>query len=362
MQSLKGGLGRSRKGGSVGRVLGQDVAHAAGGQSTAFIAADIGGTSARIGLVRDGLDGVQVLAYQSYPCAGHASLEELLREFIQTHVSVPVGACVLGCPGRVDDDGVLLNNYLPWPVSRDALRSALGIDDLWLINDFEALAYAAKHLDPKNARLLTPPRDHVARGAQVVVGPGTGLGSAVLMNGSGLGGVLATEAGQIALAPGNPLEAEMLAVLAGASSYVSYDRVLSGPGLLNLYGALCTLRGAEPVLETPESLTATALADSDPLARQALEVFCALLGSFTGDLAMLYGATGGVWLAGGFLSKIHDFLVRSDFIARFLNKGLMREFLENIPIRLIEHGQLGVVGSATWYVERQKGSCRSSAH
>jgi glucokinase len=325
--------------------------------ATSFIAADIGGTRARIGLMRNAFGGAQLqtLAYQDYICANYSSLDLILRDFMERHVDMPVTSCVLGCAGRVVNGRVVINNNLPWKVVRDELRDVLDLPDLSLINDFEALAYATKYIDPHTTRLLTPMAETPTGGAQVVVGPGTGLGSAVLIPGDAQWHVLATEAGQIALAPGNSLEAEILAVFADTGEYVPYDRVLSGPGLLNVYGVLCALQSSPAVLKTPESVTTAALRGDNPQARQALDVFCGLLGSFAGDLAMLYGASGGVWLAGGFLPKIYDFLVRSDFVARFLNKGRMREFLETVPVRLIEHGQLGVIGAATWYIERQGG-------
>src|SRR5690606_17202082 len=148
---------------------------------------------------------------------------------------------------------------------------------------------------------LTPATQASQRGPLVVVGPGTGLGSAVMIPGQPQPTVLATEAGQISLAPGTPLERELLDMLARQHSHVSYEHVLSGPGLLTLYHALCALRGTPAALAAPTAITAAALDGDDEVARQTLQVFCGLLGSFVGDLAMLYGAGGGVYLAGGIL-------------------------------------------------------------
>ncbi|HET6586184.1 MAG TPA: glucokinase, partial [Oleiagrimonas sp.] len=148
-------------------------------------------------------------------------------------------------------------------------------------------------------------------------------------------------------------EMDILRVLASTNEHVSCEHALSGPGLTNLYRALCTLEGATPAQDSPEAITHAANAGDDPLARKALEVFCAMLGSFAGDLAMLYGASGGVWLAGGILPKIRDFLACSTFVERFLDKGRMRAFLERVPVRLMEHGQLGVIGAAGWYLDHE---------
>jgi glucokinase len=125
---------------------------------------------------------------------------------------------------------------------------------------------------------------------------------------------------------------------------------------LNLHAALCAVRGAAPSGYThPGQVTAAALSGEDPLARESLDVFCGLLGSVVGDMALLYGVQGGVYLAGGILPRIRDFLINSSFVARFLNKGTMREALERIPVKLVEHGQLGVIGAARWYLDRDDG-------
>jgi len=187
------------------------------------------------------------------------------------------------------------------------------------------------------------------------MGPGTGLGSAVLLPGQPRAQVLATEAGQVSLAPGNEREIEILRLFRRERAHVSFEDALSGPGLLKLYGALCELRGSPSRLLTPAEVTAAALAGSDGAAVEALEVFCGLLGSFVGDLVLLYGARGGVYLAGGILPQIQPFLLSSSFAERYFNKGVMRAYLQQVPVRLIEHGQLGVIGAAGWFLDERPG-------
>jgi len=194
-----------------------------------------------------------------------------------------------------------------------------------------------------------------ASGPALVMGPGTGLGSAVLLPGHPRAQVLATEAGQVSLAPGNEREIEILRLFRRERAHVSFEDALSGPGLLKLYGALCELRGSPSRLLTPAEVTAAALAGSDGAAVEALEVFCGLLGSFVGDLVLLYGARGGVYLAGGILPQIQPFLLSSSFAERYFNKGVMRAYLQQVPVRLIEHGQLGVIGAAGWFLDERPG-------
>ncbi|HET7307139.1 MAG TPA: glucokinase [Gammaproteobacteria bacterium] len=314
-----------------------------------FIAADVGGTHARVGLVRsDGHGHVAVLRYRTYACSDYPDLAAILQAFIERETDAPVDCVALACAG-CPVDGVVVNANLSWPVSIEDLRKNLGIRDLLLINDFEAVAHATRFVDSTATLLLAGP-EH-GDGPVLVVGPGTGLGSAVCIPGQPRPTVLATEAGQINLAPVTARERDVLAALAGDSAYVPYEQILSGPGLCTLYGVLSRMAGLTPALDAPEAVTAAALAGSDATAVVTLEMFCALLGSFVGNLVMLYGAGGGVYLTGGILPHICGFLKRSDFMPRFLDKGGMRTFLERVPVRLMEHGQLGVIGAAGWTLD-----------
>lgn len=314
-----------------------------------FLAADVGGTHARVGLVQRSGDGrIQVLAYRKYACADFPGLSAILRDFLATQARVPVQHCALACAGYVLDDEVV-NYNLPWKLSLSELRRELGVSHLALINDFEAVAHAARFVNVEKALLLTGP-DHAA-GPLIMVGPGTGLGSAVCIPGKGGDLVLATEAGQTNLAPGTAAEREVLARLAEADTYVAHERALCGPGLVTLYRVLADMRKAPAPLGTPEAITAAALEPNDAIAEETLHMFCALLGSFVGNLVLLYGARGGVYLTGGILPGMRDFLVHSRFVERFLDKGRMRAYLERVPVRLVEHGQLGVIGAANWYLE-----------
>jgi glucokinase len=317
-----------------------------------FLAADVGGTHARIALMRAATDdrhGFEVLAYRKFACADFAGLPELLAAFVEGDATLPVRRCVIACAGQVIDDAIV-NDNLAWRVSLSQLREALAFDDLALLNDFEALGYALDDARDTGSLLLCGP-DTCGGGPALVVGPGTGLGAAVRLAGPAGVRVLASEAGQMDFAPGNAREREVLAHLAPSGGYVPYERILSGPGLLTLYTALCMLRGQSPRLATPEAVTNAACAAGDAEAVEAVDVFCAALGSFVGNLAMAFMADGGVYLAGGVLPEMRKLLQRSRFVERFLDKGGMREFLQRVPVRLIEHGRHGVIGAAHWYFD-----------
>ena len=319
-----------------------------------LLAADVGGTHARIGLVSTRPDRrrpVTVLHYARYACAEWPGLAAVLRHFVDgLGGEYRIGECAVAIAGYVLDDAII-NDTLPWRVSISEVRASLGIDRLEVLNDFEAVAWASQFLSRAETRPVVDGGAAQADGPVLVMGPGTGLGSAVLLPDQPRVRVIATEAGQIALAPGNERELAILRELLRERAHVCFEHVLSGPGLLNLYRVLCALDGRAPAFASPEDVTGAALARGDATAVETLEIFCAWLGSFVGDLVLLYGASGGVYLAGGILPQIHDMLLVSAFAERFLNKGVMRPFLEQVPVRLMDHGQLGVIGAAGLFLE-----------
>jgi glucokinase len=145
-------------------------------------------------------------------------------------------------------------------------------------------------------------------------------------------------------------------VLRAQYGFVPVEKVLSGPGLLNLHRALAQVSDRQASFDAPEDISRAALEDGHADALETLNLFCEMLGSAAGNFALAYGARGGVYLAGGILPKIRDFLIESRFMDRFIGKGDMRPFLEAIPVNLIEHGQLGVIGAAGWYMDSQASS------
>lgn len=324
-----------------------------------FLAADVGGTHVRIGLVAADAGGPQplrVMHYRVYRGAEWADLASVLEHFIGelAETGLTDGSrpqqCVVASAGYVVDDRVVSEN-LPWPVSVRDLRERLGISRLEVINDFAAVAWGTQSVVPEDAHTVIDAPPPAADGPVLVMGPGTGLGSAVFLPGTPGARVLRTEAGHAALAPGNARERAILEVLARDRPYVAIEDALSGPGLLCLYRAICELEHRPAPLTTPSAITQAASGTADDAdAVEAVQVFCGLLGSFVGDLVLLYGATGGVYLAGGILSQILPLLLASTFAERYFNKGVMRAYLEQVPVRLIEHGQLGVIGAALWYL------------
>lgn len=330
----------------------QEIFEAPDRGEAALLAADVGGTYARIGVVQFGGQVPQVSHFEKYRCADYPSLTSIFERFLADSGRARVSNGAIAIAGYVLDDNVI-NNNLPWPVSLTQMRRALELDDLQVVNDFTAVAHATNYV---TARDVTPIAATSAplEGPVLVVGPGTGLGAAVRIPTARSTVILSTEAGQSALTASTDIEIEILKYLLRESSHVPTEHVLSGPGLSNLYTAIAALRGVKTRTLTPREIAESGVDGGNAVAVEALRVFCGWLGSVVGNLVLLYGAQGGVHLAGGILPQISKFLIDSDFTARFHDKGAMRKVLERVPVSLIEHGQLGVLGAARWYVDRHR--------
>jgi glucokinase len=335
----------------VAQVAGREFAETLQLADDVLLAADVGGTYARVGLVRTGADAPIVSGYRKYRCADYPSLAAILRDFLASVQQTPIRHGAIACAGYALDDA-LINTNLPWPVSLSQIRRELGLDDLLLVNDFTAIACATGYVTTQEATCIAIAAEPL-HGPVLVVGPGTGLGAAVRIPGAPPV-ILSTEAGQAALTPSTEFEIEILRRLLRDASHVPVEQVLSGPGLANLHAAIGALRGAAPAALTPSQITQAAIEDKDPLALESLRVFCDWLGSVVGNLVLLYGAQGGVYLAGGILPQIKQVLLQSNFVERFRDKGAMRALLERVPVSLIEHGQLGVLGAASWYLNQRR--------
>lgn len=318
-----------------------------------FLATDIGGTHARMALVRARGDGsIEILDQHKYLCADFPGAAPIVADFLASRGAVDDAS--IGCAGMRRGETIISLN-LPWPVELDQVR-ALGIARVAAVNDFVAVAHASQCMGAGDGVLLTPDAGAagagpVEPGPVLVVGPGTGFGAALRVPVGEDWLVLASEAGQVSLAPGNARERALLAQLQGDAGYVRAEQVVSGPGLISTYRALCALDAVPTRCETPAEVATAAEAGSDERAAEAVAIFCAQFGSLLADTVMVTGATR-VYVAGGILTKILAMLERSDFVARFLDKGVMRQVLERVPVRLIDHPHKGVIGAANWYLRQ----------
>ncbi len=315
-----------------------------------YIVADIGGTNARYALITgvNSDNGEFLVSHQrTYPSAefdGIVSATQFYLDSLQDEN--PVGAC-LAVAGPVVEDAVKLTN-LNWQFSIVDITKKLNLPRIEVINDFAASAYATSHVSSEHLRVLN--QGTAVKSCPIaVVGPGTGFGVAALVPQSGRWNVLATEGGHMTLAAKTPLQASILEVLNREFSHVSIEKVLSGPGLWNLYKGLATVEGLEPQSLSTAELCQLALSGKDGLCYRTLRLFASWLGTVTGDLALSLGARGGVYLAGGILPRISDFMLDSEFSASFIDKVQMHDYLQQIPVYLVTEGNSALLGSAAWF-------------
>jgi glucokinase len=294
--------------------------------------ADIGGTNARFALQSPGAAPVAVHAMQT---ADFPTIEDAVRAYLsRAGVRPPRAAFAVASP--VTGDRIEMTNH-PWSFSVEAVRRVLALSELRVVNDFEAIALSLPHLPGAEQRRLgggaPDPTAPIA-----VIGPGTGLGVAALVS----GWAVPTEGGHVTMPAVDEREAAIIARIRERLGHVSAERVLSGPGLQNLYRAL----GDDVTPPEPGEITARALAGSDPRAVETLDTFCAMLGTVTGNLALTLGARGGVYLAGGIVRQFADFLARSRFRERFEDKGRFREYLAPIPVWIVGTENPALIGLA----------------
>jgi len=314
---------------------------------------DIGGTNARFALQQPGREPGPVSYMRT---ADYPSLAAAITHFLQ---STPVLQSTparhrpqhlgLAIAAPVEDDRVsMVNNS--WSFSIAALRARLGFNRAIVLNDFEALAHALPGLGPAD---LSPIGGGQARpGApRIVLGPGTGMGMAILVDTPSGPQAIATEAGHATLAAADDSEAEILAILRGRFGHVSAERAISGAGLVNLYEAAATAAGSAPAVLSPTDVTARARQGTDPHATRALAMFLSFLGTYAGNAALMAGARGGVYIGGGIVRRILPALAASAFRARFIAKGRYRSYLDAIPTAAIIRPDPTFLGLAA-YLDR----------
>jgi glucokinase len=305
---------------------------------------DVGGTNARFALARvvDGQHRVE--QHDSFPADDYPTFLDGVRAFLEGCGARPHGG-VIAVAGPVTDGFIDLTNS-PWRVSEAELAS-LGAGPIRLINDFEALAWSAPLIEDKDLAHLGGPQSGDPHHTLAVLGPGTGFGVSALARNQGGGAVaLASEGGHVDFPPADPIEDEVLRILRRRYTRVSVERLICGPGLVNLHRALAEIDGRPTSIDDPAEITRDALADPRSPCGATLARFCAILGSVAGDVALTTGARGGVYVAGGIAPRILDFLKASPFRERFEQKGRFEPYMKAIPTWVILHRQAALLGAA----------------
>lgn len=317
-----------------------------------ILAGDIGGTNTRLALVEAKPVGLRILDQQTFPSRERTSLEAVLEEFL-TPRNVDLTRASFGIAGPVRNERCEATN-LPWVVDSKTVAKRLGLKWVGLINDLEANAYGIAALQSKDLVILNQGARN-ATGNQAIISAGTGLGEAGLYWDGQRHRPFPSEGGHADFAPRNHLEMELLDYSLKRYQRVSYERLISGPGLFHIY---CFLRdtgqGEEPpwLAEQLRSgdptpiISQLAVDGKSPLCQQALELFVALYGAEAGNLALKLMATGGVYLGGGIAPKIVSRLTEPVFMNAFTAKGRMRPLLQDIPVRVITNPKTALLGAA----------------
>ena len=318
-----------------------------------ILAGDVGGTKTNLGLYQVVADGApQLVREHRYSTLQFKSLEETCLDFLSDHAKVD--AACLGVPGPIIDSAAQATN-VPWILSEAKLSSALGGTPVRLINDLAAAAYGVMHLDRTEVAVLHAAENPPAHGNIAVIAAGTGLGESALVYENGEYYPVASEGGHADFAPRGEEQIDLLRDLEREFGHVSFERVLSGPGLVNIYRFLRKRSGTpEPAWLTEQIATGdraaavsnAALKKTDAVSVHALNVFCDIYGAEAANLALKVLAFGGVFLAGGIAPKILPMLTQSGFVKAFLSKGRLNEILKRMEVRIALNPAAALIGAA----------------
>jgi glucokinase len=323
-----------------------------------ILAGDIGGTNARLAYFQPKNGHFELVSERVFPSREHHELGEIVTRFLDESGTRPEAAC-FGIAGPVRNGRVETSN-LPWVIEQSILAKQIHLPATLLINDLEASAWGIGALTKEDLVTLNVGGATIA-GNQAVVAPGTGLGEAGLFWDGARHHVFACEGGHTDFAPHGELQIELLRYLMNRFGHVSYERILSGPGLVNVYEFLrdsgcgkesAELAAAMKVSDPAAEISRAALSGTDSLATKALDIWIAVYGAEASNLALKILAVGGLFLAGGITPKILPKLTGPHFMEAFLAKGRLRPLVEAVPVHVVMNEKAGLLGAARCAVLR----------
>lgn len=316
------------------------------------LAGDIGGTKTSLALFSINDDKLRMETEHNFPSKKYSGLVPILDEF-SVRNNKSIDAACFGVAGPVVDGHVKTTN-LPWVIDSQVLRQALRVDTVYLLNDLEAAAYGVFTLDNEEFYTLNEGNMH-STGNKALIAAGTGLGQAILYDDGRHFHALPSEGGHADFAPRTELEIDLLRYLLARFGHVSYERVLSGPGLFNIYRFLKESRGmAEPPLlaerfaagDDPAAVISTAaLAKEAEICCTALDLFVSIYGAEAGNMALRFKSVRGLYVGGGIAPKILDKLKDGTFMRSFIDKGRYTELLAAMPVQVVLNPQAGLRGA-----------------
>lgn len=322
-----------------------------------ILAGDIGGTKTHLALF-EAKEERHWIVDQKFRSQDYKNLLEIVKEFVSSQKEKIVFAC-LGIAGPVREGKCYATN-LPWIVDAEKISQGLGITNVWLINDLEANAFGIRCLLPEEFYVLNVGKEEI-RSNKALISAGTGLGEAGIFWDGKQHLPFATEGGHSSFAPENELESELLYYLRKKYQHVSYERILSGPGLYNIYRFLIEmgLEKEDPavkkqmqVKDPPRVITEMAKQKACSACQRALQLFVSIYGSEAGNLALKMLSLGGLYVGGGIAPKILQEMKEGPFFERFISKGRFTPFLKEIPVKVILNENTALLGAAQYVRER----------
>ncbi|MCJ9673447.1 MULTISPECIES: glucokinase [unclassified Neorhizobium] len=305
---------------------------------------DIGGTNARFSILLDAY--AEPKPFPNVRTADYPTIDDAIQKIVLDSSSVQPRSAILAIAGPIDGDEIDLTNC-DWVVRPKGMIAQLGFEDVLVVNDFEAQALAVAAMPDEYRETLGPNNEpHMA--SRVVLGPGTGLGVAGLVYARHMWFPVPGEGGHVDVGPRSERDFEIFPHLKRIEGRVSAEEILSGRGVVNIYQAVCAADGLQPAFSDPADITAHGLNRSNSQAVETLSLFATYLGRVAGDMALIFMARGGVYLAGGISQKIVPALKGPEFRAAFEDKAPHTELMGTIPTFVVTHPQAALAGLASF--------------
>ena len=303
---------------------------------------DIGGTNARFALVAPGKS--ELMSIKTLQCTKFETVQEAIKSYLSSiNDAEIVSACIASAGTTHLDVFKPANN--DWVINKSNVSSALNDIQVNWINDFSAQALATTTLKSNDVIVINKGAVQPER-VRLVIGPGTGLGTCGLINSSNGWVPLPAQGGHSDYAPNSSLEIEIWTLLQKQFGHVAVERILSGPGIVNLYKALCQINEKEVLFNSPSEITSAAIkVNPDSISKETLHLFCRIFGSVTGSIALSTGCLGGIYITSDLVRNFLDFFIDSDFLKSFEDKGRLKYYMTDIPIFISKKENMGLIGS-----------------
>ena len=303
---------------------------------------DIGGTNARFALVAPGKS--ELMSIKTLQCTKFETVQEAIKSYLSSIDDVEIISACIASAGTTHLDVFKPANN-DWVINKSNVSSALNDIQVNWINDFSAQALATTTLKSNDVIVINKGAVQPER-VRLVIGPGTGLGTCGLINSSNGWVPLPAQGGHSDFAPNSSLEIEIWTLLQKQFGHVAVERILSGPGIVNLYKALCQINEKEVLFNSPSEITSAAIkVNPDSISKETLHLFCRIFGSVTGTIALSTGCLGGIYITSDLVRNFLDFFIDSDFLKSFEDKGRLKYYMNDIPIFISKKENMGLIGS-----------------